>query len=66
MRIHPRETMSVLYPRLVVESLLFVAIFTPSLFQPLLSRVYLLLHRSSFYRFSGLETIETVLCYIII
>jgi hypothetical protein len=61
-----RETLSVFYPRLVLGCLPFVAIFIPSLVQPLLSCVYSFLYRSPFYGFSGFETIETVLCYIII
>jgi cholesterol 25-hydroxylase len=50
----------------MLGSLWFVAIFIPSVFQPLLSRLYSFLCQSSFYGFSGFETIQTVRCYIII
>ena len=58
--------MSVIYIRMVLGPMLVLAIFLPSVFQPLLSRLYSFLYQSSFYRFSGFETFETVLCYIII
>lgn len=64
--VYQTHSVSVFYPRLMLGSLLFVAIFIPSVFQPLLSHLYSFLYQSSFYRFSGFETIETVLCYIII
>jgi len=38
----------------------------PCAFQPFLSRLYAFLYDFSFYCFSGFETVETVLCYIII
>jgi cholesterol 25-hydroxylase len=66
MRTHQRETVSVFCPRMVLGFLLFVAVFIPSVLQPLLSRLYSFLYQSPFYRFSGFETMETVLCYIII
>jgi cholesterol 25-hydroxylase len=54
------------WPRLVVGSILFFAIFTSNLLQQPLSAVYNFLYSSSFYKFSGFETIETILCYSII
>lgn len=57
---------SVFYPRLLIASTLCVSIFQPSLFQPYITRIYSYLYSSSLYRFSGFETLETVLCYIII
>ena len=57
---------SVLVPRLVLGTFLAVAVFTPEVIQPFLSRLYAYLCRSPFYLFSGFETVETVLCYVII
>lgn len=57
---------SVLLPRLVLGTLLCVSVFLPSLLQPSLTRLYSHLYHSPFYRFSGFETIETILCYGII
>lgn len=62
---HQRETVPAIYLRCALGSLLFAAVFMPSVFQPLLTRRYSFLYQSSFYRFSGFETFETVLCYII-
>jgi cholesterol 25-hydroxylase len=60
------EQNSVFLPRLILISLLFVAICLPSLFQPGLSRLYSYLYQSSFYRFSGFETVETIFFYVLI
>ena len=57
---------SILYIRIVLGSLLILTVFTPYIFDPLLSRLYLCLYHSPLYRFSGFETFETVLCYITI
>ena len=54
------------WPRSVLLVVLFFAICTPGLLQQPLSSLYGFLYRSAFYRFSGFETIETVLCYAII
>lgn len=54
------------WPRLILGSLLFFAVFTPSLLQRPLTAFYEFLCKSSFYRFSGFETIETTLCYIVL
>jgi cholesterol 25-hydroxylase len=54
---------SVLFPRLVLGTLLLASVFLPSLLQPALTRFYSYLYHSSFYRFSGYETIETIICY---
>ncbi|KAF7514247.1 hypothetical protein GJ744_000017 [Endocarpon pusillum] len=57
---------SVFLPRLLLGTLLFVSVFLPSLLQPALNRLYSYLYRSSFYRFSAFETIETIICYAVI
>lgn len=54
------------WPRSVLLIVLFFAISTPGLLQKPLSSIYGYLYRSAFYRFSGFETVETVLCYAII
>lgn len=57
---------SVRLPRLVLGVLLFLSTFLPpfpSLFQPILTHVYTYFYQSSFYRFSGFETIETIFRY---
>lgn len=52
--------------RVAIASVLFTAICVPSLYQPLLSLTWRSLYNSSFYRFSGFETMLTVTCYIVI
>ena len=61
-----RNQNSVLYPRIILGTILAIAILMPAVVQPFLSRLYAYLYQSIFYRFSGFETVETVLCYIII
>ncbi len=58
-----RQRASVLLPRLVLFSIILTAILIPSVYQPLLGRIWSFLSHSSFYSFSGFETIETILCY---
>ncbi len=57
---------SVLVPRIILGTFLAVAVLIPAVIQPFLSRLYAYLYQSSLYHFSGFETLETVLCYIII
>ena len=57
---------SVWIPRTLLCFILFTALFTPSMYNSLLFRLYSHLYRSSIYRFSGIETVETMLCYIIL
>jgi cholesterol 25-hydroxylase len=57
---------TVFWPRLVLGFILFFAVVTPSLLQRPLSNLYDFLYKSSLYRFSGFETIETILCYAVI
>ena len=58
----PQRT-SVLVPRLILGIIITTAILFPSLYQPYLSAFYHFLHKSSFYRFSTFETIETTFFY---
>jgi cholesterol 25-hydroxylase len=57
---------SVFLPRLVLGTLFFVTVFLPFLLQPLLTWFYSYLYGSPFYRFSGFETVETIVCYSVI
>ena len=61
-----REQSTAFWPRLILGTTLSAAIFAPGLFQGWVSAIYAFLYQSSFYRFSGFETFETVLCYIIL
>ncbi|KAJ9659415.1 hypothetical protein H2198_003144 [Neophaeococcomyces mojaviensis] len=54
------------WPRLILGTILSAAILSPNFLQRSLSATYGFLYQSSFYRFSGFETFETVLCYIIL
>ncbi len=53
------------YYRLALGTLLSAVLF-PSLYQPALSGLWQYLYKSSFYRFSGFETLLTIISYIII
>ncbi|MCJ1310481.1 hypothetical protein MMC25_004145 [Agyrium rufum] len=61
-----RHRRSVLLPRAIFWGVLITAVFLPSLYQPFLSSLWNHLYHSPIYRFSGFETFETILCYIII
>ncbi|KAJ8098888.1 hypothetical protein POJ06DRAFT_143907 [Lipomyces tetrasporus] len=58
-----RPPVSVLAPRLVLGITLATAILWPSLYDPAMSAVYSFLSNSALYRFSGFETLQTVICY---
>ncbi|KAK5168437.1 uncharacterized protein LTR77_007007 [Saxophila tyrrhenica] len=58
-----RDRSSALLPRCLLGALLLTAICLPTLYQPFLDRVYALLYTSDFYRFSGFETVLTILSY---
>ena len=62
----PSVAVSVFWPRLVLGSLLFLSLFLPSVLQPGISRLWTYLYHASWYRFSGIETVETISCYIVI
>lgn len=56
-------------PRLAQAAIgifLLTAICVPSLYQPLLSRLWQNLSHSSLYRFSGFETLLTITCYAVL
>ncbi|MCJ1478766.1 hypothetical protein MMC13_007450 [Lambiella insularis] len=57
---------SVWVPRIVLGTFISTAILRPSIYQSFLTALWLSLYSSRLYRFSGFETVETVLCYIII
>ncbi|MCJ1290021.1 hypothetical protein MMC34_001556 [Xylographa carneopallida] len=57
---------SVWIPRVIFYSIILTGLFLPSIYQSFLSESWRLLYSSRFYRFSGFETLETVLCYIIL
>ena len=59
-----RQKSTAFWPRLVLGTMLSAAVFAPDFLQGSLSAIYRSLYQSSFYRFSGFETFETVLCYI--
>ena len=61
-----RNRTSVLVPRAVLTFIVSSAILFPSLYQHLLNELYIFLYGSQLYNFSGFETLETVLCYMII
>ncbi|MCJ1404894.1 hypothetical protein MMC11_008120 [Xylographa trunciseda] len=56
---------SVWIPRIIFYSLILTGVFHPSIYDSFLSTLWTFLYNSRFYRFSGFETLETVLCYII-
>ena len=58
------KPVSVFYPRLILGTILFTTLVYPTLLQPYLNRLWTYLYNSSFYRFSGIETMETLGCYI--
>ena len=53
-------------PRLILSTILSAALFVPGSLQGSLSAIYAFLYQSPFYRFSGFETFETVICYSIL
>ncbi|MCJ1395097.1 hypothetical protein MMC18_007978 [Xylographa bjoerkii] len=57
---------SVWVPRMILYAIVLTGIFLPSIYESFLSNLWTFLYNSRFYRFSGFETFETVLCYIII
>jgi len=60
------RSLSVWVPRVVLYSIVLTGFFYPSIYESFLSILWTSLYNSRFYRFSGFETLETVLCYIII
>lgn len=61
-----RQNFTAFWPRLILGTILSAAIFAPGFLQGSLSAIYGSLYQSSFYRFSGFETFETVLCYAVL
>ena len=61
-----RKQTSVAVPRSILWVLVTTAVIFPSFYQPILSQLWHFLQRSALYRFSGFETLETIICYIII
>ncbi|MCJ1284951.1 hypothetical protein MMC26_004288 [Xylographa opegraphella] len=57
---------SVWIPRICLHSIVLTGLLLPSIYESFLSTLWTALSGSSLYRFSGFETLETVLCYIII
>ena len=57
---------SVVLPRSIFWVVLTTAVLLPTLYQPVLSHLWNVLRDSAIYRFSGFETLETILCYIVI
>ncbi|MCJ1380817.1 hypothetical protein MMC17_003926 [Xylographa soralifera] len=57
---------SVWIPRIFLYSFVFTGLIVPSVYESFLSKLWTVLFNSRLYRFSGFETLETVLCYIII
>ena len=57
---------SVWWPRIVLGTIYLSCLLFPGVFQPALSGVYAQLYKSSFYRLSSYETIETVFFYALI
>ena len=55
---------SVWVPRIILYSVILTGLFLPALYEPFISALWTILYNSPFYRFSGFETFETVLCYI--
>ncbi|MCJ1320280.1 hypothetical protein MMC15_005618 [Xylographa vitiligo] len=55
---------SVWVPRIILYSVILTGLLLPALYEPLISALWTILYNSPFYRFSGFETFETVLCYI--
>lgn len=60
---YEKKQSTAFWPRLILGTTLSAAIFAPDLLQESVSAIYAFLYQSSFYRFSGFETFETVLCY---
>ena len=61
-----RQPNTVMLPRMVFWTIILTALFAPSLYQPMLSRLWHYLQDSTLYQFSGFETFETIFCYIVI
>ena len=57
---------SILWPRVILGSLVIGSICCSDALQPAVSRFYSFLYKSSFYQLSSFETIETVLFYAVI
>ncbi|MCJ1255159.1 hypothetical protein MMC24_002975 [Lignoscripta atroalba] len=62
----PSSRSSPLIPRLILGTIISTAILFPDLYTPILYPLYGYLYNSSFYNFSGFETIETTFFYIVI
>jgi cholesterol 25-hydroxylase len=53
-------------PRSILAAVVLTAVCMPSMYQAFLDRIYASMYESSFYRFSGFETVLTIVSYSII